>query len=274
MMALAAAQIAALGSFESFLLAVVVAGGIQVVLGVLRVGSIAAFFPSSVIKGLLAAIGVILIMKQIPHLLGHDTDPEGDMSFSQPDHENTISELGELLFDIHPGAVVVGIVSVAFLVLWERIKPLRKSVIPSQLVVVLLGVALSQMLSRLGGRWTIGASHLVQVPIAESFDGFLAFFRYPDFAQWNNPAIYTAALTIAMVASLETLLNLEAADRIDPKQRVSPPSRELWCGRRRQHAAPEFWAAFRSRRSWFAVRSTSIPARRPSWPRSSTVFCC
>jgi carbonic anhydrase/SulP family sulfate permease len=228
MMALAAAQIAALGSFESFLLAVVIAGAIQLVLGIMRAGWIAAFFPSSVIKGLLAAIGIILIMKQVPHLLGHDTDPEGDMAFSQPDHENTLSEFGELWFDIHPGATLVGLTCVAVLVLWDQVRFLKKSMIPSQLVVVVVGVVMSQLLQQAEGRWAIGANHLVQVPIADSFEGFLAFMRYPDYSQWNNPAVYTAALTIAMVASLETLLNLEAGDRIDPRQRVSPPSRELW----------------------------------------------
>ena len=104
--AVVAAQIASLGSFQAFLLAVVLAGLIQIGLGLARAGFIAAFFPSSVIKGLLAAIGVILILKQIPHVLGHDPDPEGDMAFQQPDHENTFSELGRTLGDIHPGAAV------------------------------------------------------------------------------------------------------------------------------------------------------------------------
>ncbi len=227
MMAVAAAQIAALGSFESFLLAVVIAGGMQVALGIARAGSVSAFIPSSVIKGLLAAIGIILVMKQIPHLLGHDADPEGEMSFFQPDQETTFSELGNLLGDIHPGAAVVGIASVLLLILWDRFKPLKQSIIPSQLVVVLLGVGISQAMLEMGGRWTIGPSHLVQVPIAESLGGVLDFFRFPDFSAWNTPAVYRAALTIAMVASLESLLSLEAADRIDPRKRTSPPSREL-----------------------------------------------
>ena len=227
MMAIAAAQIATLGSFEAFLLAVVVAGVIQLLLGVARAGSLSAFFPSSVIKGLLASIGIILVMKQIPHLFGHDSDPEGDMSFVQPDRENTFSELGQLMSHIHPGAALVGIVSVVFLVLWDQSKILKRSVIPSQLVVVLLGVAISQFLARLGGDWVIGDTHLVQVPIANGISGYMGLLRQPDFSQWNNLAIYTSAITIALVASLETLLNLEAVDRLDPKQRTSPPSREL-----------------------------------------------
>ncbi|REK19554.1 MAG: sulfate transporter [Planctomycetota bacterium] len=227
MMAIAAAQIAALGSFDAFLLAVLVAGVIQVVLGVARAGFIAAFFPTSVIKGLLAAIGVILVLKQIPHLLGHDTDPEGEMAFSQPDKENTFSELVEMVFDIHPGAAAIGLASVVVLVLWDRVKFLKQSPLPAPLVVAVLGVAMGQVFSQLGGALAIGPSHLVQVPVAQTLREFVGFFQAPDLSQWNNPAVYFAATTIALVASLETLLNLEAVDKIDPRQRNSPPSREL-----------------------------------------------
>jgi carbonic anhydrase/SulP family sulfate permease len=225
--AICAAQIATLGSFDAFLLAVVLAGVIQICLGLARAGFIAAFFPSSVINGLLAAIGVILIMKQIPHVFGHDTDPEGDMAFSQPDHENTFSEFGELLYDIHPGAAAIGLASIALLIVWDRVPFLKKSGIPSPLIAVLLGTGMSLAFERLGGRWVVGSQHLVQVPVAESLAGFLNFIQLPDFSQWLNPAVYAAGVTIAMVASLETLLNLEAVDKIDPKQRISPSSREL-----------------------------------------------
>lgn len=225
--AVVAVQIAQLGSFQAFLLAVMLAGVIQVALGIARAGFIAIFFPSSVIKGLLSAIGVILILKQIPHVIGHDTDPEGEMSFMQPDRENTFSEFAAMLGDIHPGAAAIGLLSLVVLVGWDRIKVLKKSVIPSPLIVVLMGVGLNFLFRKMGPDWSIGNSHLVQVPIAESFNQLLGFLQLPDFTQWNNPAIYSAALTIAMVASLETLLNLEAVDKIDPKQRQSPTSREL-----------------------------------------------
>ena len=225
--AVVAAEIAALGSFETFLLAVVIGGLIQIALGLIQAGFIAEFFPSAVIKGLLAAIGVILILKQIPHILGHDTDPEGDMAFQQPDHENTFSEYGDLLRDIQPGAAVIGLLSIAVLVFWDRFKPLKKSVIPAPLAVVALGIGLNLMFRQLGGRWLIEASHLVQVPVAESVFGFVEFVRWPDFSQWTNPAVYSVGMTIALVASLETLLNLQAIDRLDPQQRKSPTSREL-----------------------------------------------
>jgi carbonic anhydrase/SulP family sulfate permease len=129
--------------------------------------------------------------------------------------------------DIEPGAAVIGLASVALLVLWDRWKVLKKSPVPAPLVVVLLGVGASELFRWLGEPWLIDASHLVQVPVAADLAGFLGFLQLPDFSQWSNPAVYRAAVTLAAVASLETLLNLEAVDKIDPQQRTSPPSREL-----------------------------------------------
>lgn len=225
--AIVAAQIAALGSFEAFLAAVVVAGVMQVLMGTLRLGFIAAFFPLSVIKGLLAAIGLILILKQIPHVLGHDTDAEGEMSFEQPDHENTFTELWATISDIQPGAALIGLLSVGLLLLWDRSKTLKKSPVPSALVVVALGVGINLILRRMGHEWTVGASHLVKVPVAEDWNAFLGFLKFPGAEHFSNPLIFKAAVTIALVATLETLLNLEAVDKIDPDQRQSPPNREL-----------------------------------------------
>ncbi|HRH96476.1 MAG TPA: carbonic anhydrase family protein [Prosthecobacter sp.] len=225
--AIVAAQIAALGSFEAFLTAVVVAGVMQVVMGTLRLGFIAAFFPLSVIKGLLAAIGLILILKQIPHVFGHDADAEGEMSFEQPDHENTFSELWATLSDVQPGAAIIGLLSVVLLMLWDRSKALKKSPVPSALVVVVMGVGINLILRKMGHVWEIKASHLVNVPVANDFQAFLGFLQFPDAAGFSNPAIFKAAVTIALVATLETLLNLEAVDKINPDQHQSPPNREL-----------------------------------------------
>lgn len=223
-----AAQIQQLGSLETFLLAVVVAGFVQIVLGVLKAGALSAFFPSSVIKGLLAAIGVILILKQIPHLLGHDNDPEGDFSFVQKNHENTFSEILKLFGgEFHDGAMIIGLVSLAFLVVWDRIPKLKKSLIPSSVIVVLLGLVLSEILRAVGGKFAVDQSHLVDVPIASDWAAFQSFFRMPDWTMITNPSVYVAGMTIAIVASLETLLNLEAVDKLDPLQRRSPPNREL-----------------------------------------------
>ncbi|QDT11120.1 Carbonic anhydrase 2 [Planctomycetes bacterium K23_9] len=226
--AIVAAQIAILGSFEAFLLAVAIAGIIQIGFGLAKGGALSAFFPSSVIKGLLVAIGVILILKQIPHVVGHDADPEGDMSFQQPDNENTFTELLiTLAGDVHLGALVIGLLSVALLMGWDRVPKLKKSLIPAPLLVVLLGTGLSIWFSGWGKPWSIGPTHLVQIPMAASASEFIGFLRMPDFDQIGNPAIYIAAITIAVVASLETLLNLEAVDKLDPRKRNSPSSREL-----------------------------------------------
>lgn len=226
--AVVAAQIASLGSFQTFLLAVVLAGLIQIVAGLARGGFLAAFIPTSVIKGLLAAIGVILILKQIPHVVGHDPDPEGDMSFFQPDQRNTFTELIDTVSDIQPGATAIGLLSIAFLVLWDRSKWLKNSLVPAPLLVVLFGVAAAYLFRQMGGVWAIDpGTHMVRVPVANSAEEFFGFLTHPDFTQWAKPAVYMAAFTLAAVASLETLLNLEAVDKLDPQRRTSPPSREL-----------------------------------------------
>jgi carbonic anhydrase len=222
-----AAQIAILGSFEAFLLAVMIAGLIQIAMGAARLGFFSSYFPSSVIHGLLAAIGIILILKQIPHLVGHDADPEGEMSFIQVDKETTISELFRIAGHIHPGAAIIGIASFAFLMLWDSIKPLKKLIIPPSLIVIFLGVGLAAALRFLGPDFALDASHRVQAPEPKDMSEFLSLLRRPDFSDWNNPSVYLAAITIALVASLETLLNLEGIDKLDPKQRSSPTNREL-----------------------------------------------
>lgn len=225
--AVVAAQIAALGSFQAFLLAVLMAGVLQIGLGVIRAGAIADFVPSSVIKGLLAAIGLILILKQLPHLVGHDANPLGLLSFEEPDHENTFSGLAYLVRFFHPGAAAVGGISLLVLVGWDKIKRLKQSLVPAPLIVVLAGIGLSMLLARSDGRWAIGPTHLVQVPVTESLAGFFGFLQWPDLAALGNSQVFVAAVTIALVASLETLLNLEAVDKLDPQKRISPPNREL-----------------------------------------------
>lgn len=225
--AVVAAQLVALGSFEAFLLALVIAGGLQIALGLMKAGFLAEFLPTSVIKGLLAAIGVILILKQIPHLIGHDADPEGEMSFYQPDQQNTFSEFLGMLSDAHFGAALIGLMAVALLVYWDRLKIFQKSILPGPLMVVLFGVTFSELLSMAGGSWRIPSSAFVNVPIPADWDEVWSLFRRPDVLQWSNPAIYVAAVTIAAAASLETLLSLEAVDKLDPRRRRSPASREL-----------------------------------------------
>jgi MFS superfamily sulfate permease-like transporter len=224
--AVVALQIQKLGSFEAFLVAVILGGVIQLVLGVIRAGSLAEYFPVSVIKGLLAAIGLILILKQIPHLFGHDSDPEGDMSFAQPDNENTFSELIAMLSDLHLTAAIIGLASVVFLVAWSRIPRLKSSAFPAPMVVVVLGAAATFFLKNTS--WSIDSSHLVEVPVAAGLSDIPSFLTHPDFSVLSSAPVYIAGLTVAIVASLETLLNLEAVDRLDSEQRVSPKNRELF----------------------------------------------
>ena len=226
--AIVLSQIQVLGSYEAFLLAVAISGILQIGLGVLRAGVLANYFPTNVIRGLLAAIGVILILKQLPHLVGHDTDYEGEMAFAQNDGRNTFSEIAEALRAFLPGAALVGLSCIALLFVWEKSR-LKKSLFPAPLAAVLLGVAISELLRVSGSSWVIEESHLVEVPVVGvNGQGWDTIFSMPDWSQWNNPKIYTAAITLAIVASLETLLNLEATDKLDPQKRVSPPNRELF----------------------------------------------
>lgn len=224
--AIVAAQIATLGSFQSFLLAVVLCGVFQVILGVIKAGSLSAFFPSSVIKGLLAAIGTILIIKQLPYLLGHDMVPK----VASHGHATIVTQVMKIFTgEIHYGALIVGLISLGVLILWDKIKALKKSLVPAPLIVVLMGVAIAIVFQSVGGSIALAERErlMVNVPVSKSVLDFLGFLTLPDFSQWLNPAIYVAAVTLAIVASLETLLNLDAVDKLDKKQRLSPPSREL-----------------------------------------------
>ncbi|MFO0783593.1 MAG: SulP family inorganic anion transporter [Phycisphaerales bacterium] len=225
--AIVLAQINALGSFQAFLLALTIAGALQLGLGLMKAGALAKFIPTNVIKGLLAAIGVLLILKQMPHLLGHDTDFEGDFSFSQTDGRNTFTALQAMLGAFLPGATLVGLVSLGVLIIWEK-TPLKKTLFPGPLAAVLVGTGISLLLSARGSTWTIEATHLVAVPVLGQ-DGYSwsSMIQLPDFSRVTDAAVWTAAGTLAIVASIETLLNLEATDKLDPLRRFSPPNREL-----------------------------------------------
>lgn len=221
--------IAELGSFETFLLAGMVAGVIQLLLGVIRAGVIGYYFPSSVIKGMLAGIGITIILKQIPHAFGYDKDPEGDENFWQPDGHNTFSELWYMLGKIHWSAFAIAGISILILILWERKffkeKALFK-IIPGPLVVVVVGILINLGI-RGNADLMLGAEHLVNIPVSNSVGSFLSQFSFPDFSQLNNPNVYFIGFVIALVASLETLLCVEATDKMDPQKRITPTNREL-----------------------------------------------
>jgi MFS superfamily sulfate permease-like transporter len=222
--------IAALGSFQACLLSVVLAGVIQIALGYARAGVIAYYFPSSVIKGMLTGIGLTIALKQLPHAVGYDADPAGSLSFAQSDGQNTLSAVVAMFSFIQPGAVLVALISLALLVAWEQpvVKRFKASLwIQGPLVAVVVGIVLNEVAEVVAPRWAIGASHLVQIPTADELGGLLASFTFPDFGQLANPAVYTTAVTLAVVASLETLLCVEATDKLDPQKRVTPTDREL-----------------------------------------------
>ena len=226
--AIVLASINQLGAFETFLLAVLIAGLVQLLLGFLKAGAIANYIPSSVIKGMLTAIGIIIILKQIPHAFGYDKNAEGDLKFLQIDGENTFSGLVNSIGKIDLGATLICLISLAILILWE--KPFFKKklkLLPGGLVAVCVAVVLNEILLTTGSSLAIQNGHLVKVPVAASFNEFLGFFTMPDFSQWNNPQVYLVALTLAAVASIETLLCIEAVDKLDPEKRSTSPNREL-----------------------------------------------
>lgn len=220
------AAIQQLGSFEVFLFAVILAGLMQLALGIAKMGYIADFFPSNVIKGLLAAIGIVLILKQIPHAIGYDADPEGDFSFINPSGENTFTGLLNALEYITPGAVIISLISIGILLFWNKTPLKNISFLPPSLVVVIFGIGLSGFFHNIMPSLVIGQEHMVNIP-AIDFSAMGSFFHMPDFSLIARSDIWTVAVTLAIVASLETLLNLEAVDKIDPHKRHSPPNREL-----------------------------------------------
>ncbi|MFN8854890.1 MAG: bifunctional SulP family inorganic anion transporter/carbonic anhydrase, partial [Planctomycetaceae bacterium] len=221
--AVVATQIGKLGSYESFLLAVMLAGFLQILLGWMKAGTLAAFVPGSVIRGLLAAIGLILIIKQAPHLIGYSSELLGKMSL-QPGQGPPRDGFWQ---HVHLQAGLIGLVSLATLLTWDRIPRLKKSLIPGPLCVVIGGVVLQLLLSWLQPDERLTTRQLVQVPVAANVMGVLGFLTLPDFSSLGNPSVYLTSITLALVASLETLLNLEAVDRLDPQRRTSPPNREL-----------------------------------------------
>jgi MFS superfamily sulfate permease-like transporter len=219
-----------LGSYEVFLLAVVLAGLIQIALGFLKAGIIGYYFPSSVIKGMLAAIGIILILKQLPHAVGYDKDNEGDFDFIQADGQNTFSEILNSFNHIHPGAVIIAAISLFILIMWER--PFLKKytffkIVPGALLVVILGIVINEWFKANNPSLYLSGEKLVQLPVASSPSEFIGQFTLPDFTAFGNYHVYVVAITIAIIASLESLLSVEAADKLDPYKRNTPTNREL-----------------------------------------------
>jgi MFS superfamily sulfate permease-like transporter len=221
--------IGTLGGYENFLLAVVLGGAIQMVFGFLKAGVIGYYFPSSVIKGMLTGIGIIIILKQIPHFFGYDADPEGDFAFVQVDGETTFSEILRTFQNISPGSTLIALIGLGILILWDRVLTRKHKffqLVQGPLVAVVIGI-LFFIVTRDNPFWGISSEHLVNVPVPEDAASFLAQFSFPNFGLIGQPEIWITAFTIALVASLETLLCVEATDKLDPMKRVTPTNREL-----------------------------------------------
>lgn len=225
-----ASGIGSLGSFQAFSLAVLVAGVLQILLGYLKAGVIAAFFPNAVIRGMLAAIGIILIIKQIPHATGFDMSFDGDESYMQETVSSSLIEIFEAFGGISPGVSVVSFVSILILLFWDRLR--LKSVklsflVPAPLLAVVWGLSYNSLSLMYFPDWSISAQHLVSLPELGSFGAFFNQLNTPDFTQLTNPMVYKIAISLALIASLETLMSIEAIDKLDPLRRTTPANREL-----------------------------------------------
>lgn len=228
--AIVAAALVAIPTFEAFLVAVVICGAMQLILGFAKAGVIGDYIPKSVIKGMLAAIGIILILKQMPHLVGYDKDFEGDETFLQNDGQNTFSGIFSALNAFTPAAVLIGGICLAFQFFWGSFAEKKggwTKLIPAPLLVVLIGVGINQILLSQGSGYGLRKEHMVNIPAASSAKEFFSFFTFPDWSQIVNKQVWISGVTLALVASLETLLGVEATDNLDPQKRKTPTNQEL-----------------------------------------------
>lgn len=228
--AIVVVAIGKLPAYEAFLLAVAIAGAIQLVLGFVKAGVLGDYVPTAVIKGMLTAIGIILILKQFPHLVGYEASFEGDESFNQQNSENTFTSIVHAFDKLTVLAIAIGLISLTIQIVWDKVlvkKGKFFQLIPAPLIVVLAGVFLNEWAKGNAQLEQLTKDQLVNIPVANSLNSFVSFFTFPDLQFIGNPTVWTTALTLAIVASLETLLNIEAADKLDPYKRVTPTNREL-----------------------------------------------
>ncbi|KRO66861.1 MAG: hypothetical protein ABR84_01910 [Cryomorphaceae bacterium BACL21 MAG-121220-bin10] len=222
-------SITALGGYQNFMAAVVIAGALQIILGLVRAGIIGLYFPSAVIKGMLTGIGLIIILKQIPHFFGYDAAPEGDFAFFQVDGENTFSEILKTTNALSLGATLIATISLVVLLFWDKIKaklPGFVQWIQAPFLAVVFGVFYVGFTQ--GTPLNIDATNMVNVPVSNNLESFFGQFMLPNFDAFLRVDVWVTAFTIALVASLETLLCVEATDRLDPDKNVTPTNRELW----------------------------------------------
>ncbi len=223
------AAIGTLGSYETFLLAVVLAGAIQILLSLVKAGTISNYFPSNVIEGMLTAIGIIIILKQLPHAIGYDADNEGDFFFIEnKTGHNTFTAIIDAINYSHLGAIIITLISLAILIAFNKVELLRRiKVVPGALVAVIVGVTINEIFKASGSNLVISQEHLVNLPVPKSFGDFFGQFSMPNFAAIGNVEVWITGLTIAVVASIETLLCIEASDKLDPLKRYTNSNWEL-----------------------------------------------
>lgn len=225
-----AGAIATLGSFEAFLAAVILSGLLQIGMGLLRFGVLADYVPNPVIRGMLAGIGAVIVLKQLPHALGRDEDRISDVGFFLPQGSPFADVLSAVLAP-HPGAVLIAVVAIGLMIFWEKRQPRMGGLlrlVPGPLLAVVIGTALNEAFRASGSALAvIEPEHLVQLPAIRTPQEILGHLSYPDFSRILDPQLWIIAATLAVVASIETLLNIEAADRLDPYHRITPTNREL-----------------------------------------------
>jgi MFS superfamily sulfate permease-like transporter len=226
--ALVLAAITNIGAYELFLCAVLIAGILQMLMGLIRLGGIANYFPSSVIKGMLTSIGILIIAKQIPHAFGYDKDEKGHLTELFPFGDEDWHELLKPLQHIDVGVLIICVVSVLIMLLWER--PFIKSrlkFIPGALVAVIVSIIINEIFKSVNSTLIVSKDHLVQIKAAGSATEFFSFFTLPDFNGFLNSKVIITGVMIAIIASLETLLSIEAVDNLDPERNVTNTNREL-----------------------------------------------
>ena len=217
------------GAFDIFLTAVFVAGVVQLLLGFLKAGQISYFFPTNVIEGMLAGIGIIIVLKQLPHAFGYDeANFEGEQAYLQSDGGNTFSAIFDIVNHIHYGAIIITLISMAILISWDKVPFFKKlKLVPGALVAVIVAILLNEFFISTGSSLAVLQSHLVSLPVPTTFEEFKSILILPNFAEITNPKVLTVGVTIAIVASIETLLCIEAADRMDPLKRFTDTNVEL-----------------------------------------------
>jgi MFS superfamily sulfate permease-like transporter len=223
-------SISSLGTFPLFLGALVVAGLIQFSLGLAKAGVLGYYFPHSVIKGMLTAIGLILILKQIPHALGYDKDYLGDLAFKQMDNQNTFSEIYNAFIYNNPGAIPVVLIALALLIFFEQPKIKSHKIlgaVPGALWAVVSGIVVNFSYKKFKPEWELVDEHLVSIPDLNSLSELPSLLTFPDFGMIGDSTFWVVAVTIAVIGSIETLLSIEAGDKMDPLKRITPASKEL-----------------------------------------------